>query len=127
MAGLYQYSAGEAPTAVHGILTLTDNGIVLQLYGGTHEHVGSVVVSTPAATIRDPGKIRATSSMINLPPHMDDLVARPAAERLAMLFMTSVVCVAGLHVDDATKAEIEEMVKNAETVVEQLVCMVNNR
>ena len=102
-------------------MTCTDNGLVLQLYGGTFEHVGSVVVSVPVATLRDPEKTRATSSIINLPPHMDELVARPAAERLALLFNTPVVCIAGLHVDNATKEEITSMIKNAESVVDNLV------
>jgi hypothetical protein len=117
----FECSAGEEPTAVRGMMTCTDNGFVLQLYGGTHEHVGSVTVSTTAATIRNPERKRATSSVINLPPHMDELVARPAAERLALLFDAPVVCIAGLHIDNATQEEIETMVKNAEAVVEKLI------
>ena len=108
---------------MHGILTKTDNGLVVQLYGGTFEHVGSVTVSTTAATIPDPTRKRSVSSVINLPPHKDELVARPAAERLALLFDTPVVCVAGLHVDNATQEEIEAMVKNAETVVDKLAAI----
>ena len=118
--------AGEKPTAVNGILTQTANGYVLQLYGGTQEHVGSIVVSTPAQTLRDSSRKRAVSSIINLPPHKDELVARPAAERLSLLLDSPVVCTAGLHIDNATKDEIETMVNNAEMVVEKLInCVVN--
>lgn len=123
----FECVAGEKPVAVRGIMTFTDNGLVLQLYGGTHEHVGSVTVSRASATIRDPEKKRATSSVINIPPHMDELVARPASERLALLFDTAVVCVAGLHIDNATGEEIAAMVKNAETVVDRLASSLKNR
>jgi hypothetical protein len=108
------------------MLTCTDNGFVLQLFGGTHEHVGSVSVSVAAATSRDSGRKRATSSIINLPPHKDELVARPVAERLALLFDTPVVCIAGLHIDNATQEEIDTMVKNSEVVAEKLIVYIKN-
>ena len=125
-SSFFECSAGDEPVAVHGMLTKTDGGLVVQLYGGTFEHVGSIAVSTTAATIRDPERKRSVSSVINLPPHKDELVARPASERLALLFDTPVVCVAGLHVDNATREEIEAMVKNAEAVVDKLAAWLKN-
>lgn len=121
MSEQYEAKAGEGVLAVAGSLTLTAGGGVLQLYGGTREHVGSVTVSAPRPSLTGGGRTSVTSSVINLPSHKEELVGRPAAEKLAVELDMPIVCVAGIHVDGATAEELHTLAKNAEDAVELLL------
>jgi len=93
----------------------------LQLYGGTLEHVGSVTVSMPRPSLVDKDRTSVTSSVINLPSHQEELVGRPAAELLAVALDRPVVCVAGIHVDEATDEELKLLAGYSEDVVRLLI------
>ena len=121
MAQLFEASAGEGRLSVTGALTITDGGGVLQLYGGTREHVGSVTVSSPRPSVVDSDRTSVTSSVINLLSHKEELVGRPAAEKLAVALDRPVVCIAGIHVDEATSDELELLSKHSEEVVRLLI------
>ena len=121
MARLYEACAGEGRLSVTGSLTVTGGGGVLQLYGGTHEHVGSITVSVPRPSLMDSERTSVTSSVINLLSHKEELVGRPAAETLAVALELPVVCVAGIHVDDATSDELKLLNRYSEDVVRLLI------
>ena len=120
MAEFFEASAGAGELAVAGMLTLTGGGCVLQLYGGTHEHVGSVTVSIPRPSLADKERTSVTSSVINLLSHKDEVVSRPAAEMLAIALDRPVVCVAGIHVDGASSEDVAILVRHSEEVVRGL-------
>jgi len=107
--------------AVTGSLTLTAGGAVLQLYGGTFEHVGSLTVSVPRPSLMDKNRTSVTSSVINLLSHKEEQVGRPAAEKLAVALDLPVVCVAGIHVDGATDDELMLLAGYCEDVVQMLL------
>jgi len=121
MAQFFEASAGAGKLAVTGTLTITDGGGVLQLYGGTHEHVGSVTVSVPRPSLADNDRTSVTSSVINLPSHKEEFLGRPAAEMLAVALEKPVVCVAGIHIDGATDDELKLMAKYSEEVIRMLM------
>ena len=121
MPGFFSCTYGELPHTVYGSISKTDCGIVLQIYGGTQEHVGSVVISTPGPASWNPDRLYATSSVHNLPSHKDEVIAREAAEKAALIFNVPVVCVAGLHIDSAAKTDIDALVHNAGAVLSQLL------
>ena len=121
MAQSFEASAGYGKLKVTGVLTLTIGGGVLQLYGGTREHVGSVTVSVPRPSLADKDSMSVTSSVINLPSHKEEAVGRPASELLAVALGLPIVCIAGIHVDEATSDEREILTKNSEDAVRLLV------
>ena len=121
MAEFFEASAGEGKLVVIGALTLTAGGAVLQLYGGTHEHVGCVIISVPRPSLLDGARLSVTSSVINLPSHKEEPVGRPVAEMLAIALDRPVVCVAGIHVDGATNDEIRLLTGYCEEVVRELL------
>jgi len=121
MAEFFEASAGERALTVSGTLTLTDGGCVLQLYGGTHAHVGSVTVSVPRPSLSDKERTSVTSSVINLLSHKEELVGRPAAEMLAVALNRPVVCVAGIHVEGATDDELKLLTMYCEEAANKLL------
>ena len=121
MSQFFEASAGDGRLTVTGALTLTNGGCVLQLYGGTHEHIGSVTVSVPRPSLLDRDRTSVTSSVINLPSHKEELVGRPAAEMLAVALDRPVVCVSGIHVDNATNEDFRLLAGYSEDVVRLLM------
>ena len=84
--------------------------IVFFLGGGEKSHVGGVVIC-------EPGK---RAHAVRLTGHYDDIVLQPIAEAACKKYKTKVVAVGGVHVDNATKQEINLLVENCKKLVEKL-------
>ncbi len=73
--------------------------VVVTLTGGERPHVGCVVLSQPHAAADGAEVVRVTSTVVTIPPHREEDLARPLAERLARALDTTVVVSAGVHED----------------------------
>lgn len=79
--------------------------LVVCVSGGSTPHIGSVTLASPRPSLTGAGT-SATSSVLNLPGHKDEAIGRPLAELLAARFGTTVCCICGIHIDDATPEDI---------------------
>jgi hypothetical protein len=77
------------------------------LGGGERTHIGGIVICEPDTT----------SKVIRLKGHYDDIVLKPIAEAACTKYKTKVVAVGGVHVDNASKEEIEKLVDNCKELV----------
>lgn len=84
--------------------------VVLILGGGEKPHIGSVVLC-------EPGKKPIT---LNRKGHFDWMVAKPIAKRVCKKRGKPVVCIAGIHVDNATKEEIGLLKENCKKIENRL-------
>jgi gallate decarboxylase subunit D len=84
--------------------------IVFFLGGGQRSHVGGVVIAEPG---KKTDAIRSTG-------HYDDVVLKPIAEAAAKKYKTKVVAVGGVHVDHATKQEINLLVENCKRLIKKI-------
>jgi hypothetical protein len=84
--------------------------IVFFLGGGERSHIGGVVIAEPGK------KVHA----IRLAGHYDDIVLKPIAEAACKKYKTKVVAVGGVHVDNATKKEINLLVENCKKLVNKV-------
>lgn len=84
--------------------------IVFFLGGGQRSHVGGVVIAEPGK------KIKA----VRLTGHYDDAVLTPIAEAACRKYKTKVIAVGGVHVDNATKEEIDLLVENCKKLVKKV-------
>lgn len=80
--------------------------LLLSLTGGPSPHIGCVVMASSRPSLKYPGKLSATSSVLNLPGHQDEVLCRPLAEGFAEAFDCVVVCTGGVHVDEITADEL---------------------
>lgn len=113
--------AGEGKYTVSIAATLTGDGIIVQLLGGEKPHVGAVAVGLPRPSLADPAQISCNSIVVPLLGHKDDEVAKPVAEQLARLCNQPVVVVAGIHIDQATAADIDLLKENTCAALDKLV------
>ena len=84
--------------------------LVFILGGGERSHLGGVVIC-------EPGK---PTNSIRLQGHYDDLVLQPIAEAACKKYKKKIVALGGVHVDNATKQDINLLVKNCKAFVKKL-------
>ncbi len=92
----------------------------LAVYGGQKPHVGSVVMAAARPSLTGEG-ISATSSVLNGLGHKDEAVARLFAEKVAETQNCTAVCACGIHVDDMTPAQIDEVEESAGRLLERVL------
>lgn len=80
-----------------------------------YPHLGAVAIGDFDATSG-----RASASVITLPGHRDDVVARAQAQNLARALQRRVCVVVGIHIDNASQEEIGAILCNAEKLTRTL-------
>ena len=88
------------------VIELGDD-LLLVLTGGDSPHVGTVVMTEPRGD-REGEMYRCTTSVLNVTGHRDEEVARPMAEAACKSTGKRVVCVSGIHLDNASRSDIND-------------------
>lgn len=94
------------------------NDLQVCVYGGNHSHIGSVVVACP---YQKDGKTHVTCSSITLLEHKDDIVASMFAKKLAIEFNAVVCTSCGIHYDNVTKDELEQIIVSCQDLLKKLI------
>lgn len=101
--------------------TALGEDLSVTLSGGDRAHIGAVAVSQPYPSHADASATSASTSVIALPGHKEEELARTLAARLASQLKV-VVCVAcGIHMDALQKAELNGILDMADDLVGQLL------
>lgn len=88
--------------------------------GGSRSHVGAVALGTPISLNAEKSMHSATVSVLCAYEHRDDEVARWAARYLATNLNCNVTVTVGIHIDNATKTEIDEIMNNSRELCEKI-------
>lgn len=105
--------AGKGRTKVSLSVQWIGSDLIVCLFNG-QGHLGAVAVADFCHA-----ENRASTSVITRLGHKDDTVARNAAHTLCRKFKKPVCAIAGIHVDDITEEEIEEILRNCDLLVER--------
>jgi predicted esterase len=108
-----QISVGKGKYKIDLTAITTADGFIITIVGGEKPHVGAVAISIPRPSLKNSSKISTTTSVFTLIGHKDDVLAKPAAEKLAKKLKQTVVVVAGVHIDEASEEEIKELTTNS--------------
>ena len=100
-------TSGEGKYKVFLDKKVLDNDLVFILGGGQRPHIGGIVLC-------EPGK---KTQIISLENHYDVIVLKPIAEEACKKYKTKVLAVGGVHVDNATKQDIDLLVKNCKELI----------
>lgn len=94
------------------------HGLECFLTGGELPHVGGVVVASPRPKTSGVG-LTCDLWVICVPGHKDSELAQPLAKRLCVATGQTISLTAGLHVEHASQADIQNLCDNCRQAVEQ--------
>jgi len=110
--GAYDLEAG---------VRLIGQDLLVAIWGGEKPHIGAVAVAQPRPSLKDPEITSATASVICLPGHKEDELAKAVSEILAAALNTSVVVTAGIHWDNISKDGIQKVTENSKILVDLIL------
>lgn len=91
------------------------------LVEGGKGHIGGCALSIPHASISDENRISCTTSIINVTGHRDGIILKILSESLCQASGKTVSCTGGIHVDCATKEQIQEIQNVVEEIAEEIL------
>ena len=100
--------------------------ICLVLSGGETEHIGAVAVAQPRPSLADPARTSATASVIALPGHKEDMLARELALKVAGALNVAACVVCGIHLRNPSPGVLDEVVAASRGLVDALLKEMQN-
>jgi hypothetical protein len=100
-------TAGEGKHRVWLKKQELDKGLVLMLGGGESSHVGGAAYVTP----------EGLEDVMEVKGHRDMEVLLPIARAASKKYGQPVMAVGGVHIENATKADIALLIKNCEELI----------
>jgi hypothetical protein len=111
----------ETGRRLNGWVREVGDDVVVAIGGGERPHVGCAVLATPYAAKTGPPAWSASCSVLTIPPHKEEPIARGIATRLASGLGRIVVVTAGVHDDNIDPAGIRVYLELGEELAEALV------
>lgn len=94
----------ESGRRIGAWVTSVGEDLVVAVGGGQKPHVGCVVLAQPSPLKTEAGGRTASCSVLTIPPHKEEPIARGVAKRIAEEIGRVTVVTAGIH-DDNLDAE----------------------
>jgi len=101
--------------------TAVGDDLVVAVGGGERPHVGCVVLAQPRPSKTRDGLWSASCSVLTIPPHKEEPIARAVATRIAEAFGRVTVVTAGVHDDNIDADGIGVYLRLGEELAEKLV------
>lgn len=102
-------------------VTVVGEDLVVAIGGGQRPHVGCVVLATPYPAKNGVGGWSASCSVLTIPPHKEEPIARGAADILASGLGRVTVVSAGVHDDNIDGEGIRTYLSLGERLAETLL------
>jgi hypothetical protein len=111
----YELTKGEGRTRVNVTVNALGSDLVVRIYN-QNAHIGAVAVGD-----YDYEHERASVSVITRLGHKDDALAREAAYLLSKSIRRPVCVIAGVHLDNITREEIDEILANTKIATSEII------
>jgi len=86
------------------------NDRIYILGGGEKSHMGGVVICNPTKS----------PNIIRFDGHYDDVILFPIAKEACKKYNTKVIAIGGVHIDNASKDEIDIIVENCKELIKRI-------
>jgi gallate decarboxylase subunit D len=106
---------------VEALAVVCGGDLVVALQGGAHQHIGATAMAVPRPGSGDASSPASSASVLCVVGHKEDDLARSVALHLSGALECTVTVVAGLHVDNATDADVHILVENCNRIIERLI------
>jgi gallate decarboxylase subunit D len=95
--------------------------LLVAIGGGTHPHVGAVALAVPRPSLQNHRRTSATSSVLTLLGHKEDVTAKTVSEALAAALKRNVVVTAGIHWDNLKPEDIGAINELTQRLIAKIV------
>jgi hypothetical protein len=114
-------SVKEGRFKLEALVKTLGQDFLVAVWGGTHPHIGAVALAVPRPSLKDKKKTSATSSVLTLVGHKEDVTAKMISEALAAGLKQNVVVTAGIHWDNLKTDEIQRIVQLTERLTRKII------
>ncbi|MFC1991595.1 hypothetical protein ACFLVC_02585 [Chloroflexota bacterium] len=111
----YELTKGKGRTKANLSAYYMGSDLVVRIFN-ENAHIGAVALGE-----YDYKEGRASCSLLTRLGHKDDIVAQKAAYLISKHTKKPVCVITGIHLDDITKEEIEQILKNTSSLVDGLI------
>ena len=111
----------ESGRRIGAWVTSVGEDLVVAVGGGQRPHVGCVVLAQPQPAKTKSGEWSASCSVLTIPPHKEEPIARGIASRLAEAFGRVTVVTAGVHDDNLDAGGIAIYLRLGQELADELV------
>ena len=112
---------GESGQRIGASITSVGEDLVVAVGGGEKPHVGCVVLAQPQPAKTKSGEWSASCSVLTIPPHKEEPIARGIASQLVEAFGRVTVVTAGIHDDNLDAEGIAVYLRLGEELANELV------
>jgi gallate decarboxylase subunit D len=106
---------GESRTQVHLSSSYMGNDIVIRIYN-ENAHIGAIALGE-----YDNEHKRVSVSVITRLGHKEDTAAQRAAYSISKYTKRPVCVIAGIHVDNVTRGEIDQILENVNSLIDEFI------
>ncbi len=99
---------------------------VVVIITGGKEHIGAVAISIPRPSLKDVDKTSSSTSVFTRISHKEDEIVKRVGDRISSKTNRFTTVIAGIHFDNLSKKEIEEIVFRCDEIADQLIEELNN-
>ncbi len=114
------FVAAEEDLQVEAVVEELGDDLLVVVRGG-RAHVGAIGIAIPRPSLCDPAKTSATASVITMPGHKEDELAKQFSQRLASELGRTTIVIAGIHYDRLGPEGICRVSELAGNLLEQLL------
>jgi hypothetical protein len=111
--------------SIKGTIIALDNNDLIVVVTGGRDHIGAVGLAVPRPSLLDPNVLSATSSILTMPGHKEDILVKDVSERLAAATERNIMVVAGVHYDNLAKADLKILQKLWVELTDKIVTFIN--
>jgi hypothetical protein len=105
---------------IHASVVTAGDDLVVTVGGGEKPHVGCVVLATPVSSRSNPGTWSASCSVLTIPPHKEEPIARSVASMVAAASGRVTVVTAGVHDDGLDRSGVEIYLELGDRLAEEI-------
>ena len=116
----FSRSAGIGRHQVAAIVVVCGQDVAIHIGGGERPHIGAVALAVPRPSLNDRNVLSASAFVLCIVGHKEDEIARTAALRMAASVNACVTVTVGLHIDDASAADIKTLQSNLDKLIEEI-------
>lgn len=93
----------------------------ISIYGGDLPHIGAIALGIPRPSLEDKNKISSSVSVLTITGHKEDVIVQKVAKVLSTTLNSTVVVSCGIHIDDITFDDIQNLNLFIDNLLDELI------